>query len=147
MAKDSTLTVRRAVLAALKGDAAVTALVPAANIYPQSPPGTPDWPFIRYGGPTAIPITGSCLDGCEIVVAVHGFAKPRYSAGGAMTETAEDHAARIGAAIAAALDKRRLTLDAGYKARTRWTGSQLLQDGAEADAYHTVQNFIIRVMS
>lgn len=147
MARDSSLEVRRAILTAAKADEALTALVPAGSIHPQAPLSTPSWPFIRYGGPTVIPLTGACLDGCEVTVALHGFAKPRVTAAGALLESAEDHAARIGAFIAAALDRMQLTLDSNHKARVRWTGSQLLQDGDEADAFHTVQNFRVRVLA
>jgi GNAT superfamily N-acetyltransferase len=145
VAIDSTLPVRRAALAALKGNADLLGLVPAANMYPQSPREKPQWPFVKCGTPSLIPLTGTCLDGCEVTFSVHAFSKGRWN-GNQLIETAEDHAARIGAAIAAALDRRRLTLDAG-QARARWTGSQLLQDGDEADAYHSVQNFRIRVIS
>lgn len=145
MATDSTLAVRRAILTTLKADVGVTALVAASSIHPQSPREAPAWPFIKYGSPSGTPITASCVDGSEITVALHGFAKPR-SLAGQIVETAEDHAARIGAAIARALDKRCLALGFGT-ARVRWRSSQLLQDGAEADAYHHISNFRVRVIS
>lgn len=147
MANDSTLPVRRAVLVALKNDAPLLAIVPKAQIHPQTVPPTPTWPFIRHGAPSGIPITASCVDGQEITFALHGFAKPRLNGSGQVVETAEDHAARIGAAMAKALDGKLLPLDTGHKARIRWTGSQLLQDGAEADAFHTIQNFRARIIS
>jgi hypothetical protein len=147
MANDASLPVRRAGLTALKADAALTALVPAASIYPQSPPATPVWPFIKWGAPSGVPVRApGCVDGSEIIVAVHGFAKPRYESG-AMVETAEDHCARLGAALAAALGDKRLALQSGGNATFEWTGHQLLQDGAEADAFHTVQNFRVRVIA
>lgn len=147
MATDSTLPVRRAILTALKADAPLVAIVPKAQIYPQAPPATPVWPFVKYGAPSGIPIKASCVDGQEIIFALHGFAKPRLNGSGQVVETAEDHAARIGAATAKALDGKALVLDSGHKARVRWTGSQLLQDGAESDAFHTIQNFRVRVIS
>lgn len=140
MARDSTLPVRRAILTLLKSDAALTALVPAARIYPQSPPAGPAWPFIRYGTPSVLPLRASCLDGCEIEVAVHGFTKATE------TESAEDRGAKIGAAIARAIDGRTVEI-AGGRVALRWTGSQLLQDGDEAGAYHAVVNIRARVMS
>lgn len=145
MANDYSLPVRRAILTALKGNDALTAIVPAANIHPQSPAGTPSWPFVKYGAPSPLPISAACVDGSEITVALHSFAKPRTSAG-AVVETAEDHAARIGAFVAAALDRIRLTLDGGTHAKVRWTGSQLLQDPDEADAFHHVANFRVRCL-
>ena len=76
---------------------------------------------------------------------VHGFAKQRTT-DGAMVETAEDHASRLGAAIAAALDGHLAQIDGGTAAFL-WTRGQLLIDGAEADAFHTIQNFRIRCMT
>lgn len=149
MANDATRPVRRAALAALKADAGVTAadLVPAASIHPQAPPGQPDWPFIKWGAPSGIPIrVPACVDGSEITVAVHGFSKGRR-VGDQLVETAEDHAARIGAAIAEALDGVRLDIEGGGWAKFKWTGSQLLVDGGEADAFHSVQNFVVRVLA
>lgn len=149
MANDASLPVRRAGLTALKADAGLTAadMVPAASIHPQSPAGTPEWPFVKWGAPAGIPIRApGCVDGNEITVAVHGFSNGRRS-GDALLETAEDHAARIGAAIASALDGKRLDLAGGGAARFRWTGSQLLIDGDEAGAFHTVQNFRVRVIA
>lgn len=147
MATDSTLPVRRAMLTLLKDDPAMTALVAAASIYPQAPPAQPTWPFIKPGPPAGTPIRASCVDGQEITVAFHGFAKARHNGAGGMLETAEDHAARIGAQMARTLDRRRVTLPGGHIAKITWTGSQLLQDGAERDAFHTLQTFRIRVIS
>lgn len=146
MANDATRPVRRTMLTALKADEAVTALVSASSIYPQATTANPGWPFIRYGSPTGVPVSAACVDGAEITVAVHGFAKPRFS-GSQIIETAEDHAARIGAAIATALGGRSLALEGGGNVRLRWTGSQLFPDADEADAFHTVQNFIARVIA
>jgi hypothetical protein len=140
MARDSLLPVRRAALTLLKSDVDLVALVPAAQIYPQSPPASPTWPFIRYGVPNALPIRGSCLDGAEIEFALHGFTK------GTDDASAEDRGALIGAAIAAALDGRSVPLAVGRVA-LRWTGTQLLQDRDEAGAYHAVVNIRARVMS
>lgn len=147
MATEGSLPIRRAILTALKADGAVTALVPAASIHPQSPVGEPTWPFIKSGSPSAIPIEGACVDGDEFIIAIHSFAKPRYSGSNAMVETAEDHADRIGTAVLRALHRNRLQLESGAFAKVRRTGFQLLRDGAEADAYHHVANFRVRVIS
>lgn len=142
MANDTTLPVRRAILTLLKADADLTALVDADSIYPQFA-GKPEWPFVLYGAPAAVPVRAACVDGAEITVAVHGFANARLD-GPVKVETAEDHASRIGAAIARALDGKRPDLAPGY-ASVRWTGSQLLTDGD--DAFHTVQNFRVRCIT
>lgn len=148
MARDTTLAVRRAVLATLKFDAGLTALVPSSSIHPSTVPADHSWPFVRYGAPSASPRRASCMDGTAHAIVVHGFAKPRYS-GQAMIETAEDHAMRIGAAIAAALDRRKLTLAGDYPgaAHISWSGTQMLQDPAEADSWHAVVQFTVRVVS
>ena len=145
MPTEGATPIRRAILKALKADAAVTAIVPAASVQPTVVP--PPWPFVRYGAPSGIPIQASCVDGDEVAVALHSFAKPRYDSGGGMIETAEDHADRIGTAVMRALHRHRLPLDSGNVARVRRTGYQLLQDGAEADAWHHVANFTVRVLS
>lgn len=137
--------VRRAVLPELKADAALTALVAAPSIYPQAPPANPAWPFIKWGSPTGIPLTASCLDGQDIIVALHGFSKGRRS-GNRLLESAEDHAGRIAEAMAAAIDGKRLSIPRGY-ATVQVTGDRSMQDGAEADAWHVVVNLRIRCLT
>ena len=147
MANDVLLPARRAILMTAKADANLTALVPAARIYPQaSPVASPTWPFIIYGSPSGLPIRAACIDGLEITVAMHSFAAPRLQ-GGSIVETAEDHAARIGAAVAKALDGKRPTLPGGGYLSILFVGSQLLIDGGEADAFHHICNFRARAIT
>lgn len=144
---DALLPVRRAMLATARQDDTLTALVPAQRIYAQvvaSP--TPVWPFIRYGSPSGTPIRMSCVDGLEVSVALHSFAKPRMEAD-AIVETAEDYAQRIGAAVVRALDGKRPALPGGGYARILFASSQLLMDGAEEDAFHHVANFRVRAIT
>lgn len=143
MARDTTIPLKRAALTALEADADAAAFF--ASIHPL---GEPEWPFARYSGPSAVPLKAACVDGATIEFTVHVFAKPRYDAG-AMIETAEDHAGRGGALVAAALDGLALELDADFDARARivWRSSRLLPDGGEPDAYHSVQVFRARVLS
>jgi hypothetical protein len=144
---DALLPARRAILATMKADAPLTSLVPPARIYPQaSPIPTPIWPFIIYGSPSGLPIRLACVNGTEITIAIHSFAKVRMQ-GSAVVETAEDHASRIGAAVVAALDGQRPVLPAGGYLRILHTGSQLLIDGGEADAFHHVANFRCRAIT
>lgn len=147
MANDLTLPIRRASLAELKADANLTAIVAAPSIWPQTTPANVAWPFVKMGAPTGLPLRAGCVDGNTGIFAVHGFAKARYDDAGAMIETAEDHAARIGAAIASALDRKALRLDGGQTLKLLWTGQQLMMDGDEADAFHTVQNFAYRALA
>jgi hypothetical protein len=133
-------------MTAMKADGDLTSIVPAASIYRQSPPAEKSWPFVKYGAPTGGPIRASCVNGRVVTVAVHGFSKGVKDGAGAQTVTAEDHAGLIGDAIENSLDGRHLPITGGT-AKVRWTGSQLLQDGAEADAYHVVVNFQVRCIT
>ena len=146
MAAEGWLSVRRAILTTLKANGGVTDLVPADQIYPQSPPGAPTWPFVKCGAPTAVPIQADCVDGDEIRVAMHSFAKTRQ-VGGEDVESAEDHADRIGRAVTRALHRQKLALGDGKTARVIRIGYQLLQDPDEAGAYHHIADFRVRVLA
>jgi len=144
---DVLLPVRRAMLTTLAADAALTAIVPSERIYPQAATSpSPVWPFVIYGSPSGIPIRAACVDGLEVTVAIHSFAKPRMS-GQSMLETAEDYAARIGASVVKALDGKRPALETGGYLRILHIGSQLLIDGGEASAFHHVANFRCRAIT
>lgn len=144
MAIDSTQEVRRVCLGRLKATDAITDIV-ADRIYAEAARKTAVWPFVIWGAPTLVPVRASCVDGSEITVAVHGFASPRKD-GRVVLEEAEDVAFRLGAEIARTLDGYRAEIADGTAA-FRWTGSQLLIDGGEGDAFHTVQNFRIRCIT
>lgn len=144
---DDLLAARAAILTTAKADAALIALVPATRIYPQAPSvASPTWPFIIYGSPSGLPIRAACVNGTEVTVALHSFAKARTQ-GTSVVETAEDHAARIGAAVAKALDGKRPPLPSGGYLAIRFVGSQLLIDGGEASAFHHVANFRCRAIT
>lgn len=145
MAIDSALPVRNAMMALLKADTAVLAIVPATRGYSQTAPAAPTFPFWRYGAPTPVPVRGTCIDGAEITVSVDGFAKDIRSSS-RVTDRAEDVAGRLGAAIAAALDGQILTLANG-RARVRWTGSLVRRDGDDASAFMAVCNFRVRAIT
>lgn len=146
MAVDSILPVRRAVLTYLKGVDALTATVPADRIYAQQVTAQPEWPFLRYEtiGPNT-PIVATCLDGQQVIVRIHAFAKPRIVAR-APVETAEDCAARIITIVSDALDRRRMTIDRGHM-HIAWQGSAMLQDRSEASVFHAFADFRIRCMT
>lgn len=126
--------VRREILPLLKNSAAVTALVPASRIYPQGAPSEPQWPFIKLGAPTAIPLRGGVTNGSRVICAVHAFAGP-IKDGTQTIEYAEDHAARIGEAIEAALDKQNVDRAGPGRIHLLLSDMQLLQDGDPA-AFH-----------
>lgn len=122
---------RRALLAQLKGNAPLTALVQAASI---NPLGAPDWPFIVLRSPVTQRRRASCTDGGVVTWDVHAFAGPVLT-GGAMTQTAEDHAGLIGEAIETALADNNLAIEGGGNMRIRLGDIRLLPDETP-DAFH-----------
>ncbi|CAL8981546.1 hypothetical protein RHODGE_RHODGE_02829 [Rhodoplanes serenus] len=91
MTADATLPLQAAIIAALKGDAAVAAIV-SGRIYDRPPPEAVK-PYVSFGVVQALPETADEYDGAEITVQLDVWsAKPT---------TVE--AKRIGAAIRAAL--------------------------------------------
>lgn len=123
--------VRRAILPVLKADTALTAIVPVASI---NPTGAPVWPFIVMRSPVTQRLKAACVNGGQGTWDIHAFAGARMS-GGAVVETAEDHAGRIGGAIEVALSDRWLGLPDGAKVRVRLSDIRLLQDGDDQH-YH-----------
>jgi hypothetical protein len=122
---DLTLAVRKELVKAMRANAALTALVSATRVYGVESPATPVWPFIRYGFPTAVPNRGTCLDGRDVTVAIHAFAKG----------PGEDAASAIGWAVEQAIDGLHFSLD-GYSIDVQVTGAQIIRDTDEASAYH-----------
>lgn len=145
MAGDLIREVRRATLAHLKSDAKLTALVAASSIYPSRIDGAPVWPFVRWDAPQSIPIDLSCIAGATVTFTLHAFAGDRFS-GGALVETAEDHAARIGSAVKAAVHNKRVAIG-DATARLRALSARLIQDGSEASAYHAIISVEARVLA
>lgn len=144
---DQLLSSRRAILKALKADPGLTAIVPAASQYPPTSPANVTWPFVKMGAASDIPMTATCLNGSEVTVAVHGFARARTNSSGQEVEPAEDHATRIAGAIRSALHRRRLALEGGGYAKVTFTNRQILQDGGEAGAYHAIVNLRVRCIT
>jgi len=134
--------VRRALLTRLKSDAALTALVPAASI---NPVGEPAWPFILLRSPVTQRLRAACVVGGLVSWDVHVFAGPRES-GGAIVETGEDHAGRIGAAIETALADNRITIEGGAVARIALSDIRLLPDG-DVDHWHWFAQVNARVLA
>lgn len=135
----------------MQGHAAITALVPAERIYPPQRPPNPTWPFIGYGMPVTVPFVASGVDGSAHAVAIHAYAETGGE--GEATVMGDDLAQRIVAAIVDLLGGEagcEIPLpDAPYQARATvtWTGSQCVQDGADASAFHAWATFDITVIS
>lgn len=134
--------VRRAVLARLKADAGLTALVPAASI---NPVGVPVWPFVKLMNPITQRLRAAGVNGGLVTFDIHAFARARLS-GGAEVETAEDHAGRIGAAIEAALADARFTFDTDKIVHIEISDMRLLED-EEPDAFHYFAQVNCRVLA
>lgn len=130
MAQDPTLALRRKIVSRLKADADVIALVAEEQIYGERVAAEKSWPFIRYGVSDTTPRKGQCWDGAAVDVAIHCFSKNPFT----------DQAAGINAAIAASLDNATIDLG-GQRAHLRWTGSTVLPDPDEADAWHGIARF------
>lgn len=154
MAKDSSLFVRQALVALLKGAAGVTVLVPADRVFPAQRPPNVEWPFIGVGVPVAAPFAASCLDGSTISLAVHAYAETTGE--GDATVPGEDMASsivRVCVAVLGGEEGAEVALqgltDCPYPATAyiTWTGSQVVQDGADASAFHGFATFDITVSS
>lgn len=134
--------VRRALLPILKTDAALTALVPAASI---NPAGVPAWPFIVLRAPVTQRLRAAGVNGGLVTWDVHAFAGPRES-GGAVVETGEDHAGRIGAAVETALADNRVALGGGGVVKVALSDIRLLQD-EDPDHWHWFAQINARVLA
>lgn len=97
---DATLPLQKAIVAALKGAAAVTALVPAARVY-DAPPPNASKPYIAMGPVQVLPERASEYDGADHFIQIDAWD------GGPNTLTVK----RIGAAILATLDNASLSLE------------------------------------
>lgn len=137
--------VRRTILAKLKADAPLIAVVPAASIYTQTTPPDPVWPFMKCGPFTTQRLKAAEVNGGIVTFDLHAFARPRKDAG-AVVETAEDYAGRIGGLIEAALADERMTLGTGEIIRVSLSDMQLMQDD-DPDAFHYVAQVNCRVLA
>jgi hypothetical protein len=89
---DPSLQLQKAIVARLKTDAAVTAIV-NGRIYDAVPPGAVK-PYVSFGPFQLLPEHGDCLDGGEAIVTLDGWA--------AGPDTVQIK--QLGAALATALD-------------------------------------------
>lgn len=131
MTLDPSLFVRGKIITALKADSDLTAIVPAARIYPSKSPTSPTWPFIRVpmliGTPT--PMDGG--GGSAQSGVIHCFTK----AGDGVPD-AEAQAATINRHIARIVSEISVPLDDGEALEVHVRQTQVIPDSAEADAFH-----------
>jgi len=97
---DPSLELQKAIVARLKADAAVNAII-AGRIYDAVPDGALK-PYVSFGAFQMLPEHGDCLDGGEAFVTLDAWAV------GPQTVQVKS----LGAAVAKALDRAPLTLDA-----------------------------------
>ena len=145
MAGDLIRETRRAVLKRTKGDPAVVELVPAAQQHPSTTPATAVWPFTRFDAPQSVPLDRSCVAGATVTFLLHAFAKDRQE-NGAVVETAEDYASRVGSALKVSLHNRRLSV-AGATALIRVRSIRSLRDGEEQSAWHAILSCEARILA
>jgi Protein of unknown function (DUF3168) len=97
---DPSLQLQKAIVARLKADAGVNAIV-AGRIYDAVPGGAAK-PYVSFGPFQLLPEHGDCLDGGEAIVTLDGWAV------GPDTVQVK----QLGTAVAKALDRAALVLDA-----------------------------------
>jgi hypothetical protein len=137
--------VRRAILTRLKADTPLIALVPAARILPQGAGGDKAWPFIRLGATVTQQLKAACVAGGMVALDIHAFARAKES-GGQAVDTAEDHAADIGAEIERVLADNVLTLEGGEKAHISLSDISLMPD-EEPESFHWFAQINARVLA
>jgi NADPH-dependent ferric siderophore reductase len=151
MARDSTLYAQHAALVMLKRAPTLNALVPADRTYPPQRPPNPTWPFVAVGEMVAVPFVAAGLDGSAGTFAVHCYAETTDEADGReLASTILQAAVAVlggddGAEVALQSDLS----DCPYPATAyyAWTGSQVVQDGADASAFHGFATFDVSISS
>ncbi|NML11302.1 DUF3168 domain-containing protein [Sphingobium sp. AR-3-1] len=132
---DLTQAIRGKILAALKADTDLSAVV-AGRIYPQAVPATLTYPYIKIGSPITTPQFIDGGDGCDYSAAIHCFTKKK---GGAlppeeMAMAINAHVVRILNAIEVSEIGDSLTLDIFPRQ------AQTMLDG-DADSFHGFVTF------
>lgn len=131
---DLSTPIRKAIVTALRADAALLALVPAERIYGRKSPADSPYPFTRYGTPILEPFRASCINGTGGEVTIHAFAEG----------SSEDAADAIAAAIVDRLDDAVLPIgEDGETANLRWTGGQTVPDIDEPTIWHAYRTFAV----
>ena len=131
---DQSNATRLAILARLKADSGIAALVPAARIYPSRTPATLTWPFIKLGVINDTPYRPSGAIGSQnLIGTVHIFTKASSS-----NLDAEYQCHLIRREVIRAIDAMGAISNGLY---IRYDGGTVLQDGDDADAYHGVVNW------
>jgi hypothetical protein len=99
----------------------------ADRIYGRRTPATLTWPFVRV----SLADEGPLRKGTDIRVTVHTFSKMQF----------DDECEALNAAVQKALEDTALELGPSTTAYVVWNASQVVEDAAEADAYHGINTF------
>jgi hypothetical protein len=124
------LRLRQAIVTRLRADTDLSTIGTTPiddRIYGLRTPATLVWPFVRV----VLADEGPLRKGTQIRVTIHSFSKTRF----------DDEVATMNGAIQASLEDAVLELSASVKAFMVWNASQVIQDAAEADAYHGINTF------
>lgn len=130
---EPSLEVRGAIIAALKGDVQLEAIV-GERIYPPKTPATLTWPFIRLGVLSSAPLRPDGGFGGDVSGVVHCFTK----LDSATVPDPEAQARQINAHIARVLDAIGDTAISPLALAVHVTLAQVFDDPSEADAWHGV---------
>ena len=126
------LYLRRAAVTSLRATPEVTSLgnPPLSQderIYGRRQPADLTWPFVRV----SVADEGPLRKGTDVRLTIHTFSKAKF----------DDECEQLNAAVQAWGEDRVLDLSPSVKAYVVWTGSQVIPDAAEADAWHGVNTF------
>lgn len=126
-----TAPLRKAMIEALKGSPAVAAY--AGDRVFTYVPKKPEYPYIRFEQPSAIPYENNCGPGADIRGYISGFI--------ARDALALDNAEQFGSAAIAALDDQDLSLDTGSVISLSVDSFQVLQDQGDQSLLHWVLRY------
>lgn len=105
MTTEPTLALQKAIVAALKGNVPVTALI-AQRVYDRVPdPAGLTFPYVRVGEDEDVPELAECIDGSEVYATIHAFSRPERPPLG------KTEVKRVAGAVKYVLHAADLTLD------------------------------------
>jgi hypothetical protein len=124
------LFLRRAAVEFLRSDAELIAIgdTPVDDrIYSRRTPATLTWPFLRVANADEGPLR----KGTDVRLTVHTFSKAQF----------DDECETLNSTVQEALEDATLQLSPATTAYIVWNASQVVQDAAEADAWHGINTF------
>lgn len=142
---DLVVPLEKAVLAHLKEDTVVTAVIPETQIYPQQAPANPVKPYAKPGTQIAGPLTGHRRRR-EVRFPLYVRADVRKNEFEQEIETARDHLGRCVGAIVDSLYRARLTVAGGTAQFILVNDVRRMVDG-EAGAMEANIEFRARLMA